>query len=593
MSDREDRSSGKIDRRTFIKLSAVAGGAATTASTLGMTGTTAARAVSAGSTAADDFPWLEATISDLQSAMASGRINARALTVAYLQRIQDLDLNGPTLNSVIEANPSAEAIAAELDQERRHGHVRGPLHGIPILLKDNIATDDRMQTTAGSLALLGSQVPRDAGVAAALRRAGAVLLGKANLSEWANFRSFHSSSGWSGRAGQCLNPYVLNHNPSGSSSGSAAAVSANFAAGAIGTETDGSIVSPSESCGVVGLKPTLGLTSRSGVVPIGHSQDTTGPICRTVADVAAVLTAIAGVDPYDPATKRSASHVRRDYRRFLKAGALKGARIGIWREGNFGVSEESDAIAEEAINVLRAEGAVVIDPADIPQPTELFDAEFTVLLYEFKHDIAEYLSGLRHTSMRTLADLIEFNRAHANREMPWFQQEIFELAETFGPLTDRAYREALHTSKRLSRRKGILAVVDQYNLDAIFAPTGAPPWTTDLVNGDHFLTSDSSPAAIAGFPHITVPAGYAGRLPVGISFMGPAWTEPKMLAYGYSFEQATKARRAPRFEPSYGVRDFIPRSTHVGSVTTTASPVRRPSTRSQAAVPRRRVLPLL
>jgi amidase len=590
MSDREDRSSSRIDRRTFIKLSAVAGGAATSAATLGVPVAKAATAPSASSAPAD-FPWLESTIGELGSAMASGRTTARALTQAYIERIEDLDLHGPKLNSVIEVNPNAEKIAAQLDEERKAGHVRGPLHGIPILLKDNIATDDAMETTAGSLALVGSKVPRDAGVAAALRRAGAILLGKANLSEWANFRSFHSSSGWSARAGQCLNPYVLNHNPSGSSSGSAAAVSANLASGAIGTETDGSIVSPSELCGVVGLKPTLGLVTRAGIVPIAHSQDTAGPICRTVADAAAVLTAIAGVDPRDPATKRSAGHVRNDYRRFLKAGALKGARIGIWREGNFGFSEESDAIAEEAIDVLRAEGAVVIDPTDIPQPTELFDAEFTVLLYEFKHDIAQYLSGLSHTSMRTLSDLIEFNRSHAKQEMPWFQQEIFELAETFGPLTDRAYRDALHTSKRLARR-GVLDVVDRYNLDAVFSPTGTPAWTTDLVNGDHFLTNDSSPAAIGGFPHITVPAGYTGPLPVGISFMGPAWTEPKVLAYGYSFEKARGPRRPPRFEPSYGVRDFIPRATHVDSVARAMSTARAPAARSQAVAPRKRV-PLL
>ncbi|MDP9296425.1 MAG: amidase [Actinomycetota bacterium] len=560
---------GKLNRRSFIKYSAAAGAAAGAATRLGMSPASAASR-SRTSASTDSFEWSEATIAELQAAMASGRITAKALTAAYIERIEDLDLSGPQLNSVIEINPAAEAIAEERDRERRAGHARGPLHGIPILLKDNVATLDRMQTTAGSLALLGSKVPRDAGVAHDLRRAGAILLGKANLSEWANFRSFQSSSGWSGRAGQVLNPYALDHNACGSSSGSAAAVAANFAAGAIGTETDGSIVCPSATCGVVGIKPTLGLTSRSGVVPIAHSQDVTGPMCRTVADAATMLGALTGVDPFDPATKKSVGHFRSDYRKFLKAGALKGARIGIWREGNFGISPESDAVVEDAIGVLHDAGATVVDPADIPHSTDIFDPEFTVLLYEFKHDIAAYLSGLSNTSMHTLADLIAFNKAHADLEMPWFGQELFELAETFGPLTDRAYRDALHKSKRLSRHAGIVALMDAHNLDAIFAPTGNPSWTIDLVNGDHFLFSDSSPAAVAGFPHITVPAGYTGELPIGVSFMGKAWTEPKLISYAYSFEQATKARHAPKFLKTYAVRDFIPRATHVGSVSRSA-----------------------
>ena len=561
MDERREASDRGIDRRSFLRYSAVAGATASVVSALGVAGASQA-AASGGSD--DSFRWNEATIAELQAAMASGETTSRGLTRDYTKRIEKKDFSGPTLNSIIELNPDADAIARGLDDERKAGHVRGPLHGIPVLVKDNVATDDKMQTTAGSLALLGSKVPRDAGVAKDLREAGAVILGKANLSEWANFRSFQASSGWTGRAGQCLMPYVLDHNASGSSSGSAAAVAANFAAGAIGTETDGSIVSPATTCGVVGIKPTLGLTSRSGVIPIAHSQDVTGPICRTVADAATMLGALVGVDPFDDATKRSVGHFRRDYRKFLDPDGLRGARIGIWREGNFGLSPESDDVVESVIPVLKQLGATVVDPADIPHATDIFDPEFTVLLYEFKHDVAAYMSGLTHTSMRTLADLIAFNSAHADQEMPWFGQELFELSETFGPLTDPAYHQALRTSKRLSRREGILALMDQHNLDAIFAPTGQPSWTIDLVNGDHFLNSDSSPAAVAGYPHITVPAGYTGELPIGVSFMGRAWSEPKLIKYAYAFEQAVQARHAPKFLPSFAVRDFIPRSSTAG-----------------------------
>ena len=545
-----------IDRRSFLKYSAIAGVAASTAAGLGVAATP--HALAATATGGDSFRWNEATIADLQAAMASGDTSALHLARDYMRRIEEKDFSGPKLNSVIELNPDAEAIAAARDRERHDGHVRGPLHGIPILVKDNVATDDKMETCAGSVALLGSKVPRDAGVTKALRAAGAVILGKANLSEWANFRSFQSSSGWTGRAGQCLMPYALDHNASGSSSGSAAAVAANFAAAAIGTETDGSIVSPATTCGVVGLKPTLGLTSRSGVIPIAHSQDTTGPMCRTVADAATVLSALVGVDPFDDATKMSVGHWQRNYTRFLDPNGLRGARIGIWREGNFGLSPESDAVVESVIPVLRHLGATVVDPADIPHAGELFNAEVPVLLYEFKHDIAVYLSGLAHTAMRTLADLIRFNDSHASREMPWFGQEVFELAQTFGPLSDPAYKDALRNSKRLSRQEGILAIMNEHHLDAIFAPTGQPSWTIDLVNGDHFLNSDSSPAAVAGYPHITVPAGFTGELPIGVSFMGKPWSEPKLIKYAFAFEHEVKARRAPKFLPSYAVHDFIP-----------------------------------
>jgi amidase len=588
VGEQRDSSRAGIDRRSFLKYSAVAGATASVASAIGVAGAAQASAADAHG---DSFRWNEATIAELQAAMESGETTCRELVRDYMDRIEDKDFSGPTLNSVIQLNPDAGSIAAQRDAERRAGHVRGPLHGIPILVKDNVATHDKMETTAGSLALLGSKVPRDSGVAKDLRAAGAVILGKANLSEWANFRSFQASSGWSGRAGQCLMPYALDHNASGSSSGSAAAVAANFAAGAIGTETDGSIVSPSTTCGVVGIKPTLGLTSRSGVVPIAHSQDVTGPICRTVADAATMLGALVGVDPFDAATQKSIGHFHTDYRKFLDPNGLKGARIGIWREGNFGLSPESDDVVESVIPVLSQLGATVVDPADIPHATDIFDPEFTVLLYEFKHDVAAYMSGLTHTSMHTLADLIAFNSSHADQEMPWFGQELFELSETFGPLTDQAYLDALRTSKRLSRREGILAVMRQFDLDAIFAPTGQPSWTIDLVNGDHFLNSDSSPAAVAGFPHITVPAGYTGELPIGVSFMGRAWSEPKLIRYAYAFEQAVQARHAPKFLPSFAVRDFIPRGPQIRS--RTAGPSRPAAREATVSTRPKRIAPLL
>ena len=419
-----------------------------------------------------------------------------------------------------------------------------------------------METTAGSLALLGAVVPRDAFVIRQLRRAGAVILGKTNLSEWANFRSTQSSSGWSGRAGQCLSPYVLDHNPCGSSSGSGTAAAANLAAGTLGTETDGSIVCPSSHNALVGVKPTLGLTSRSGVVPIAHSQDVTGPMCRTVADAATVLGAMTGVDPRDPATADSKGHSFRDYRRFLDPDGLRGARVGVWREGVFGISPEADAVAEAAIAELSRLGATVVDPADIPNVADTFDPEFTVLLCEFKDDIAAYLSELRSTDMRTLADLIAFNEAHADQELRWFGQEIFLLAEATGGTADPAYAEALATSKRLAQ-EGIDQTLARFDLDAIVSLTNSPPWTTDLVNGDHFLTASSTPSAIAGYPNITVPAGYSfGELPVGINFIGGRWSEPTLLKLAYGFEQGTRARHAPRFLPSLGVRDFVPRDTN-------------------------------
>jgi amidase len=508
------------------------------------------------------FPFEEATIAELQAAMESGRLSSRRLTQAYLRRIRQIDLSGIQLNSVIEVNPDALDIARELDAERRQGKVRGPLHGIPILVKDNFATRDRMATTAGSLALLGAEVPRDAFVIRRLRRAGAVILGKANLSEWANFRSTQSSSGWSGRAGQCLSPYVLDHNPCGSSSGSGTATAANLAAVSLGTETDGSIVCPSSHNALVGIKPTLGLTSRSGVVPLAHSQDVTGPMARTVTDAATVLGAMTGVDPRDPATADSKGHSHRDYRRFLDPDGLRGARIGVWREGVFGASPEADVIGEAAIADLRRLGATVVDPADIPGVNDIGGPEFTVLLCEFKDDIAAYLSELRNTDMRTLADLIAFNEANAERELRWFGQEIFLQAEATGGTADPAYAEALATSKRLAQN-GIDQTLERFDLDAIFSLTASPPWTTDLVNGDHFLLGSSTPAAVAGYPNITVPAGFSfGELPVGVNFIGRRWAEPTLLKLAYGYEQGTHHRHAPRFLPTLGVREFLPRDTN-------------------------------
>jgi amidase len=495
--------------------------------------------------------------------MVSGRLSSRRLTHAYLRRIRQIDLSGIQLNSVIEVNPDALDIARELDAERRQGKVRGPLHGIPILVKDNFATRDRMETTAGSLALLGAEVPRDAFVIRRLRRAGAVILGKANLSEWANFRSTQSSSGWSGRAGQCLSPYVLDHNPCGSSSGSGTATAANLASVSLGTETDGSIVCPSSHNALVGIKPTLGLTSRSGVVPLAHSQDVTGPMARTVTDAAIVLGAMTGVDPRDPATADSKGHSYRDYRRFLDPNGLRGARIGVWREGVFGASPEADVIGEAAIADLRRLGATVVDPTDIPGVNDIGGPEFTVLLCEFKDDIAAYLSELRNTDMRTLADLIAFNEANAERELRWFGQEIFLQAEATGGTADPAYAEALATSKRLAQ-EGIDQTLDRFDLDAIFSLTASPPWTTDLVNGDHFLLGSSTPAAVAGYPNITVPAGFSfGELPVGVNFIGRRWAEPTLLKLAYGYEQGTHHRHAPRFVPTLGVKEFLPRDTHI------------------------------
>jgi amidase len=427
--------------------------------------------------------------------------------------------------------------------------VRGPLHGVPVLLKDNIATDDRMQTTAGSLSLVGAKVPRDAFVAARLREAGAVILAKTNLSEWANFRSTHSSSGWSGRGGQTLNPYALDRTPSGSSSGSGGAIAANLAAIAVGTETDGSITSPAAAMSLVGIKPTLGLVSRSGIVPIAHSQDTAGPMARTVADAAAMLGAMTGVDARDAATTASRGKAMADYTRYLDANGLRGARIGIAREHYMGYSKTTDALLSAAIDVMKQLGATVVNPANIVTAGKFDDSEFEVLLYEFKADLDAYLAGLGPTSpVHSLADVIAFNERNAAREMPYFGQEIMLRAQKKGPLTDAAYRAALAKDRRLAAVQGIDATMTKYRLDAIVAPTQGPPALIDLVNGDPSGGgSFTSPAAVAGYPHVTVPMGYVFGLPVGISFVGRAWSEPTLIKLAYSYEQATKHRRPPRF----------------------------------------------
>lgn len=489
----------------------------------------------------------EATLAQLQAGLASGQFTAHKLVEFYLERIARLDQQGPQLRSIIEINPDALNIADQLDQERARQHVRGPLHGIPILLKENIATTDRMQTTAGSLALLGSRPAQEAFVVRQLRAAGAVILGKANLSEWANFRSSHSVSGWSARGGQCRNPYMLDRTPCGSSSGSAVAVSANLAAVSLGTETDGSILCPASINGVVGIKPTVGLVSRAGVIPIAHSQDTVGPFGRTVADAAAVLGILTGQDPDDPATQLSNGQQRHDYTQFLDSNGLKGARIGIPREVYCGYSPHADRVVDTAIEQMRALGAEIIDPADIPtaQLMNSSEAEQTVLLYEFKADLNRYLASLASSPVRTLADIIAFNQAHADQELPYFGQELFLEAQATTSLDDPAYVAALETSHRLSRSEGIDAVMDRHNLDALVMPTTGPAWCIDLVNGDPHVGGSSQPAALAGYPAISVPAGDAHGLPIGITFMGRAFSEPTLIKLAYAYEYHTHARRQP------------------------------------------------
>jgi amidase len=544
-----------LSRRAFVgvglagALAAVAGAAASPLEAAGALGRTPGAPPADLPGALSPFELEEATIAQLQDWMAAGRYTSRTLCELYFKRISEVDRTGPAIRSVLQINPDALQIADSLDVERKSGHVRGPMHGIPVLIKDNVGTHDSMTTAAGSLALAHSISPRDSFVAERLRMAGAVILGKTNLSEWANYRSTHSSSGWSGMGGQTRNPYALDRTPSGSSSGSGAASAASLCAIAVGTETDGSITSPSAAQSLVGIKPTVGLVSRAGIIPISHSQDTAGPMARTVTDAAILLGALTGVDSRDVATAASAQHARSDYRPFLDANGLKGARIGIPRKGYFGYSDATDAIINEAIAVMRAAGATIIDPIEIGASGS---TEGDVLSYEFKSDMNAYLASLGPASpMKTLADLIAFNSAHRAEEMPYFGQEIFEAAEARGPLTDRKYIDALAAGHQRSRAEGIDAAVAKYRLDAIAAPTQGPAKLIDLVNGDpRGGGSASSLPAVAGYPHITVPAGYVFGLPVGLSLFGPAWSESVLIKLAYAYEQHSRVRKAPEFLPT-------------------------------------------
>ena len=532
-------------RRRFLQTSLFGGvGAAILPALAG------ARELTDGSTSASQvrpFELDEVTIADLQAGMSSGKFSSRAITEKYLARIEEIDRRDPAVNSVLEINPEAHSIAESLDRERQEKKARGPLHGIPVLIKDNIDTADKMQTTAGSLALLGSRPSKDSFVAQKLREAGAVILGKTNLSEWANIRSSHSSSGWSGRGGQTKNPYVLDRNPCGSSSGSGAAVAANLCAAAIGTETDGSVVCPSSANGLVGIKPTVGLVSRSGIIPIAHSQDTAGPMTRTVRDAAILLTALAGVDPRDTPTGDSVGKTSTDYTKFLDPNGLKGARIGVARK-YFGFNDAVDHFMEHVIDEIKKQGAVIVDPADLESHGKFDDTELTVLLYELKADLNIYLAGREPESqVHSLKEVIEFNDHNPEKEMPYFGQDLFIKAEAKGPLTSNEYLDALEANRRLSRREGIDGVMGKFHLEAILAPTGGPAWLTDLANGDHSSGGSSNAAAVAGYPNINVPAGFVFGMPIGISFFGRAWSEPTLLKLAYSFEQATKARRPPQF----------------------------------------------
>jgi amidase len=500
-----------------------------------------------------DFELDEITIDDLQKAFQSGQYSSRSLTEKYLARIAEIDKAGPMVNSVIELNPDALQIADALDQERKSKGPRGALHGIPMLIKDNIDTSDRMNTTAGSLALLGSRgAPNDAFVAAQLRKAGAVILGKTNLSEWANIRSSHSTSGWSGRGGLTRNPYALDRNPCGSSSGTGAAVSANLCVAGVGTETDGSVVCPSSANGLAGLKPTVGLVSRSGIVPISHSQDTAGPMARTVRDVAILLGAMAGADSQDPATADSQGKLFSDYTKFLDPAGLKGARLGVVRK-YCGFNDAADQLMDTLIGEMKRAGAEIVDPADIPTIGKFDESELTVFYYELKADLAAYLARRGSSSVKSLKDVIEFNDRNRDREMPYFGQDIFLKSEQKGPLSTKEYLDALALNQKLSRAEGIDFIMDKFKLDALVAPTAGPAWITDLINGDHAAGGSSSAAAVAGYPNINVTGGYLWGLPVGISFFGRAWSEPTLLKIAYSFEQLTKARQKPRFLPTIDI----------------------------------------
>jgi len=540
------------DRRSFLK-TALIGAAATVTPLYPALG--AAREIASSVTPNDVKPFEldEITIADLQDGMKSGKFTARSLVERYSARIEEIDTNtkkdknGPALNSIIEMNPDALSIAESLDHERKAKGPRGPMHGVPVLIKDNIDTSDKMMTTAGSLALLGSKPLQDSFVAQKLRAAGAVILGKTNLSEWANIRCSHSTSGWSGRGGLTRNPYALDRNPCGSSSGTGAGISANLCAVGIGTETDGSIVCPSSSNGLAGIKPTVGLVSRSGIIPISHSQDGAGPMCRTIRDAAILLGALTGVDPQDSATAASQGKSFTDYSQFCDPNGLKGARIGVARK-YFGFNDAVDALMEQSLDVMKKQGATLVDPADIETFGKFDDTELLVFMYELKADLNAYLGRLGpNAPVRTLKDIIDFNDRNRQKEMPYFGQDLFLKAETKGPLTEKAYIDALEKNHQLARTEGIDALMDKHHLDAIVAPTGGPAWLTDLPNGDHVAGGSSNAAAVAGYPNINVTAGFISGLPIGISFFGRAWSEPVLIRLAYAFEQATQARQAPRF----------------------------------------------
>lgn len=525
-----------MQRRNFFKTTAIGGGSLAfvpLSSCVQLTTPTSSE------TNYTDFELNEATISQLQEKMTSGKMTSEEITQKYLDRIELIDKKGPELRAVIELNPDALKIARLMDAERKSGKIRGPLHGIPVLIKDNIDTGDKMQTSAGSLALVGSPAPDDAVIVRKLRDAGAVILGKTNLSEWANFRSSKSSSGWSGRGGQVRNPYCTDRSPCGSSSGTGASVAANLCAIGIGTETDGSIVCPSGINGIVGIKPTIGLWSGDGIIPISHSQDTAGPMARTVSDAAVLLGLLAEKDQED-------SKIMSDYSQFLDVNGLKNARIGIASDF-FGFHSGVDKLMEAAIQKMKDCGAVIIENLKFENREEWGKLEWQVLISEFKADLNSYLKTRKGLQVQSLADLIEFNKKNAGTELKWFGQEIFEETEKTGGLEEPVYLEALAKARELTRKKGIDLLMNQHQLDALIAPTNGPAWTIDPVNGDHFGGGSSEPAAISGYPAISVPAGFVHGLPVGISFFGREWSEPTLIKLAYAFEQATKHRKAPGF----------------------------------------------
>lgn len=538
-----------VSRRSLLQLGALAGaGASLGAAAAGASPLLEADPVAGKSHDPTDFDFAEATIAELQAMMQSGELTSRKLVREYIKRIERVDRRGPKVNSVIEINPDALWIARQLDRERRESGPRGPLHGIPVLLKDNIDTADLMQTAAGSLALVGTPPAQDSTVAARLRAAGAVILGKAGLSEWANFRGFSSSSGWSGRGSQVNNPYIVDRNPCGSSSGSAASVSANMTAVALGTETDGSIVCPSSANGVVGIKPTVGLTSRAGVVPISSTQDTVGPHGRTVADAAAVLGALTGVDPRDPKTAASDGNSFTDYTQFLDPGSLAGTRIGVLDSQLPPATAETAVVWAEALAAMEEAGAILV-PVEIPTFDQLNadPAEVIVLVFEFKRDLNAYLATRSGVPVSNMADVIQFNLDHADEELRFFGQEWFELsqAEIF---TEAEYLDALERGPRLAGPEGIDATLADNDVEALIAPTNTPAWPNDLLNGDCFLFGSSGFAAVAGYPLVSVPAGLAlGLLPVGVSFMGTAWSEPTLIRLASGFEAAVQGRVPPSF----------------------------------------------